>query len=69
MLPINSSDKRAATEDHMASINHDIDSDRNDMIKWISGRHSHIPTSEVEFLIGIPPFGMDDDEWGVDDEE
>ena len=52
----------------MTSLTHDLDSDRNDMIKWISERNSHIPMSEMEFLIGIPPFDLDEDEWRDDNE-
>lgn len=45
-----------------------IDGDRMEMLKWISERNSHIPMSELRFMVGIPPFGPDDeDEWGDDD--
>ena len=48
----------------MAALNPNIDGDRKDMLKWISERNAHIPMSELEFLIGIPPFASDDDdEW------
>jgi len=37
---------------------------RFEFMKWVSERNAHIPMSELEFLIGIPPFGCeDDDEW------
>jgi len=37
---------------------------RLEFMKWVSERNAHIPMSEVEFLIGIPPYGgEDDDEW------
>jgi hypothetical protein len=46
-----------------------IDGDRLEMLKWISERNSHIPISELKFLVGIPPFDSEeDDEWGDDDE-
>jgi len=49
----------------MTALSMDIDGDRKDMLKWISERNAHIPMSDLEFLIGIPPLGSnDDDEWG-----
>jgi len=45
-----------------------IDGDRLELLKWVSERNSHIPMSELKFLVGIPPFGLDEeDEWGDDD--
>jgi len=50
-------------------MNSDLDSDRTEMIKWFSNHQSHIPMSEVEFLIGVPPFDTeeDDEPWNDDD--
>jgi len=47
----------------MATLNPDINGDRRDMLRWVSERNAHIPVSELEFLIGIPPSTSDDDEW------
>jgi len=46
----------------MTPFNLDIDGDRKDMLKWISERNAHIPMSDLEFLIGIPPLATDDDD-------
>ena len=41
-----------------------LDSTQFEFMKWVSERNAHIPMSEMEFLIGIPPFGNDDDYLG-----
>lgn len=52
----------------MSLLDLNIDGDRMEMLKWISERNSHIPMSDLKFMIGIPPFGPDEeDEWGDDD--
>ena len=52
----------------MSLLGLSIDGDRMEMLKWVSERNSHIPISELKFLVGIPPFDPDeDDEWGDDD--
>jgi len=35
--------------------------DRLELLKWISERNTHIPISDLEFLMGIAPFGGDTD--------
>jgi len=50
----------------MTALKLDLEGDRKDMLKWISARNAHIPMAELEFLIGIPPFSSDDDEWSND---
>lgn len=52
----------------MSLLGISLDGDRMEMLKWISERNSHIPISELRFMVGIPPFGPDEeDEWGDDD--
>ncbi len=52
----------------MSLLNLNMDADRMEMLKWISERNTHIPMSELRFLVGIPPFGPDEeDKWGDDD--
>ena len=34
---------------------------RFEFLKWVSERNTHIPISELEFLIGMPTFAMEDD--------
>ena len=51
----------------MNIFNQDLDADRNDMLKWISNRNIHIPMSEADFLLGIPPLDLDEDDGGIDE--
>lgn len=48
--------------------NHNLSDDRTDMQKWISHRNIYIPMSEMEFIIGIPPFDFnEEDHTWIDD--
>jgi hypothetical protein len=52
----------------MAALSLDMETDRIDMLKWVSERNSHIPMSELRYLVGIPPFDPDEeDDWGESD--
>ncbi|ATX78507.1 hypothetical protein Ga0123461_0054 [Mariprofundus aestuarium] len=37
------------------------DSARFEFMKWVSEHNAHIPISELEFLIGIPALGTEDE--------
>ncbi|MDX8405415.1 MAG: hypothetical protein R8K50_04615 [Mariprofundus sp.] len=39
--------------------------ERIELLKWISERNAHVPMADLEFLIGITPFGGDADHQGA----
>jgi len=43
------------------------DSDRLELLKWISNRNSHIPLPLLEFLVDTPQHVPDDDDFIEDD--
>ena len=53
----------------MSLLGLSMDGERLELLKWVSERNSHIPLSELKFLVGIPPFDPEEDEWGDDDDD
>jgi len=43
------------------------DSDRLELLKWISNRNADIPLPLLEFLVDTPPHVPDDDDFIEDD--
>lgn len=50
----------------MTTLALDPTSDRFEFLKWVSARNSHIPLSELEFLIDVPGQAEESDDWTDD---